>query len=139
MCNIELFGINVDKMIMTRKHKFFKNQTSIHPRKYKIYIRDECSPQLLNFALERMMPGYKGKKECSWGENLSFKHLFWKWIHLEGWRRKHKNPINTNYDIFLRQVHRKIKNGEDKEVEESNVMATDFYSTIAQTIVGIWN
>ena len=135
----ELFGINIDKMIMTRKHKFFKNQTSIHPRKYKICIRDECSPQLLNFALERMMPGYKGKKECSWGEDLSFKHLVWKWIQLEGWRRKHKNPINTNYDIFLRQVHRKIKNGEDKEVEESNVMATDFYSTIAQTIVGIWN
>ena len=135
----ELFGVNTEKMGMARKQKFLEVLINKQHCKCKIEVRDGWLPELLNFVLERMMPGFKGSKVCSWGEKLNFKHLVCNCIHLSGWRKRFNKIRSSNYDVFLRQVIRRIKKGDKREVEEANVMAKDFYSTIVQTIVGIWN
>ena len=135
----ELFGVNAEKMVMARKQKFLEVLIDKQHCKCKIEVRDGWLPELLNFALERMMPGFKGSKVCSWGEKLNFKHLVCNCIHLNEWRKRFNKIWSSNYDAFLRQVIRRIKKGDKREVEEANVMAKDFYSTIVQTIVGIWN
>ena len=56
-------------MVMARKQIFLEVLINKQHCKCKIEVRDEWLPELLNFALERMMPGFKGSKVCSWGRN----------------------------------------------------------------------
>ena len=107
--NLWTFWVNAEKMVMARKQKFLEVLINKQHCKCKIEFRDGWLSELLNFALERMITGFKDSKVCSWGKKLNFKHLVWNCIHLNGWRKRFNMIRSSNYDVFLRQVIRRIR------------------------------